>query len=99
MSLSFAYSALAVGVLVWFLLARKFTAKPWDATAPISAFDAHAEGIERPVAAKIGLWVFLGVVTSLFGLFISAYYMRMGMGHGADAALNDWGAITESPLL
>jgi cytochrome c oxidase subunit 3 len=47
----------------------------------------------------MGLWVFMGVMTSLFGLFISAYYMRMGHGHGADAALGDWRALSESPLL
>lgn len=99
MSLTVAYGALLTGVLVWVLLVRKLTAKPWEANAPISPADAHAEGFERPPAAKVGLWVFLAVITSLFGLFMSAYYMRMGHGHGADAPLNDWRAISESPLL
>ncbi len=99
MSLTVAYSSLAIGILIWLFLARKFTAKSWEANSPVSAMDAHADGIERPTAAKVGLWVFLGVITSLFGLFISAYYMRMGMGHGADASLNDWRAVSESPLL
>ncbi|MGT2433227.1 bb3-type cytochrome oxidase subunit III [Cupriavidus basilensis] len=31
----------------------------------------------RRAAASIGLWVFMGVVSSLFGLFIAAYAMRM----------------------
>ena len=35
-------------------------------------------------------WIFLAVITSLFGLFITAYYMRMGHGHGADMPLRDW---------
>jgi cytochrome c oxidase subunit III len=99
MSLTVAYGALLTGVLIWLFLARKFTAKSWEANSPVSPFDAHAEGVERPPAARIGLWIFLGVVTSLFGLFISAYYMRMGKGHGADAALGDWTTITESPIL
>ncbi|HEX5689934.1 MAG TPA: cytochrome c oxidase subunit 3 [Roseiflexaceae bacterium] len=99
MSLTVAYGALLTGVLVWVFLVRKFTAKPWDANSPVSALDAHAEGVERPPPARMGLRVFMAVMTSLFGLFISAYYMRMGHGHGADAALNDWGAIAESPLL
>ena len=31
MSATVAYIALATGVLVWALLVRKFTAKPWEA--------------------------------------------------------------------
>jgi cytochrome c oxidase subunit III len=99
MSLTVAYSALALGILVWFAIARKFTAKSWDTNTPISAADAHEEGVERHPPARIGLYIFMGVMTSLFGLFVSAYYMRMGMGHGADAAVNDWRAISESPIL
>ena len=40
---------------------------------------------------KIGLWVFLAVVTSLFALFISAYAMRMGLA--------DWNPLPEPWLL
>jgi cytochrome c oxidase subunit 3 len=32
------------------------------------------------VPAKVGLWLFLAVITSFFALFISAYGMRMHMG-------------------
>jgi cytochrome c oxidase subunit 3 len=46
-------------------------------------------------APKVGLWVFLGVVTSLFGLFASAYTMRVA-GHGGIAA---WDALDEPGLL
>ena len=99
MSLTVAYGALLTGVLVWVFVVRKFTAKPWEANAPISAADAHEEGFERPPAAKVGLRIFLAVITSLFALFISAYYIRMGGGHGADAPVNDWRAIAEAPVL
>jgi cytochrome c oxidase subunit 3 len=43
--------------------------------------------------AKIGLWVLLAVITSLFSLFISAYYMRMGHAHG------DWIPVAMPRLL
>ncbi|MBC7983520.1 MAG: cytochrome-c oxidase, partial [Candidatus Obscuribacterales bacterium] len=99
MNLTVAYGALLTGVLVWLFLVRKLSAKSWDAHAAISPEDAHAAGAEHTPPTKMGLWVFLGVATSLFGLFISAYYMRMGHGHGADAALGDWRAVTESPIL
>jgi cytochrome c oxidase subunit 3 len=96
MSLTIAYTALVIGVLTWLFLVRRLSAKPW-ATPSGVAIGAADE--QRTPPTKIGLWVFLAVVSSLFGLFISAYYMRMGMGHGADAALNDWGAVSDSPLL
>ena len=96
MSLTVAYTALVVGVLAWLFLVRRLSVKPW---ATPSGVTVGSPDDERTPATKVGLWVFLGVVSSLFGLFISAYYMRMGMGHGADAALNDWRAVSESPLL
>ena len=40
------------------------------------------EGITSS-APKVGLWVFLAVVSSLFGIFASAYMMRMHDAHGA----------------
>jgi len=99
MSLTVAYGALLTGILVWLFLVRKLSAKSWDARTAISPADAHAEGTERTPPTKMGLWIFMGVMTSLFGLFVSAYYMRMGHGHGAETALGDWRAVSESPLL
>jgi cytochrome c oxidase subunit 3 len=43
--------------------------------------DAHAS------AASIGLWVFMGVATSLFSLFITAYVMRMNSSDAVTLAL------------
>jgi cytochrome c oxidase subunit 3 len=51
---------------------------------------------ERFAPAKVGLWVFLAVITSLFGLFISAYHMRMG--HGPLLA-SDWRPFPEPLIL
>ena len=76
-----------MAVVIWWLLRQTIGAQPW-----------LAEGVEdaRPDAsfpppAKIGLWVFLAVVTSLFALFISAYTMRMEVG--------DWNPLPEPGLL
>jgi len=49
---------------------------------------------------RIGLWIFLAVITSLFCLFLSAYYMRMG-SHGEHAmhGTGDWTAIRDPGIL
>ena len=80
MSLAVAFVALLAGVVVWGLLARKLTAKPWERSAAPEEIEAGSTAGLPP--AKIGLWALLAVVTSLFGLFISAYYMRMEHAHG-----------------
>jgi cytochrome c oxidase subunit 3 len=75
MSLSVAIAGLLGGILVWFLLARRLTAKPW---LTIDAQGAVGEGGPTLLpAATIGLLAFLAVVTSLFGLFITAFHMRI----------------------
>lgn len=97
MSATAAYAALALGVLVWALLVRKFTAKPWEMAAEGAAGGRGiAENLPFAAPARVGLWVFLAVVTSLFALFMSAYYMRMGHGHGN---VHDWHALREPTVL
>ena len=81
MSLTVAYAALATGIIVWLVLVTRFRAKPWERQVAATPEGANA----LPFSPKrVGLWVFLAVVTSLFCLFLSAYYMRMGQhaGHG-----------------
>jgi cytochrome c oxidase subunit 3 len=90
-SLTVAYGALITGVVVWFLLVRKLRARSWE-TAGVGADTA----VDRFPPARVGLWVFLAVITSLFALFISAYYMRMGHGHGP---AKDWNAVSEPLVL
>ena len=91
MSLSIAFVALLAGVVVWGLLARRLTAKPWE--TPGSPEDLEAGSAVSPPPAKIGLWILLAVITSLFGLFISAYWMRMEHAHG------DWTPLAVARLL
>jgi cytochrome c oxidase subunit 3 len=90
-SLSVAFVALLAGVVVWGLLARRLTAKPWE--TPGSSEEVEAEGAEGLPPAKVGLWTLLAVITSLFGLFISAYWMRMEHAHG------DWSPLAVPRLL
>ena len=96
MSLWVAYGALLTGVTVWLLLVRKLTARPWE--TQLASSNAGDTGEVTTPPARIGLWVFLAVITSLFGLFVSAYYMRMGHGHGAGLT-HDWSSFTEPPIL
>ena len=91
MSLSVAFVALLAGVVVWGLLARRLTAKPWE--TPGSPEDLEAGSAVSLPPAKIGLWILLAVITSLFGLFISAYWMRMEHAHG------DWTPLAVPRLL
>lgn len=85
MSISVAFIAVIVGLVVWGLLVRRLTSRPWEVQgAPADTGHVDTTGVPP---AKIGLWVLLAVVSSLFGLFISAYYMRMGHAHG------DWSPV------
>jgi cytochrome c oxidase subunit 3 len=53
----------------------RISGKPWLQQGPLDG-DSAAEALPVP-NAKLGLWIFLAVVTSLFGLFLSAFMMRM----------------------
>ncbi len=94
MSLTVAYAALATGIIVWLILVRKLSTKSWEAQ-PASATDVEAP---HWPAQRVGLWIFLAVITSLFGLFTSAYYMRLHGAHGS-AAPTDWAQLSEPPVL
>lgn len=69
--------ALLVGVAVWFFVASRLTAKSWE-----SGEQDGDIGAIRGSPARIGLWIFMAVVTSLFSLFLTAYSMRMHHGLG-----------------
>ena len=69
--------ALLAGVAVWFFVASRLTAKSWE-----SGEQEGDVGVIRAPPARIGLLLFMAVVTSLFSLFLTAYSMRMHHGIG-----------------
>jgi cytochrome c oxidase subunit 3 len=80
LSTTVVFLALLAGVIVWILVVRRLTARSWESRSPAVAVPAGDVGEIRLAPAKLGLLMFLAVVTSLFGLFFSAYSMRMHHG-------------------
>ena len=60
-------------IIAWWLSRQRLMAKPWLEVGAIDDFP-RTGALSLP-AATIGLGVFLAVVSSLFALFISAYFM------------------------
>ncbi|MCZ6503334.1 MAG: cytochrome c oxidase subunit 3 [Gammaproteobacteria bacterium] len=79
----------AVGISYWWLLRQRVLEKPWLTEG--TGVDRREDLASESPTAKTGLIVFLAVVTSMFSLFISAYFMRM--------ELNDWRPLDEPGLL
>jgi len=63
--------------------------KPWE-DQPDTLENLQGGVVSMP-PARIGLWTFLAVATSVFGLFIVAYNFRLG--------LDDWVSIPKPDLL
>jgi cytochrome c oxidase subunit III len=95
-SLTVAFGALGTGIVVWFLIVRRLTVRTWEVQGTALPAEPPATGNR---AAQTGLAFFLAVVTSLFGLFLSAYYIRMGHSHAVAAAPSDWHPVTEPRIL
>ena len=79
----------AVSVSYWWLWRQKILEKPW--TNEGTEADLRDDIGSILPTATTGLILFLAVVTSVFALFISAYFTRM--------ELNDWNPIQEPGLL
>jgi cytochrome c oxidase subunit 3 len=90
LSVPILFLLVAVGAIGWWLFARQLTAKPWEKLQAAADNKYGADGLSV-APARMGLWVFLAVITSFFGLFISAYSMRMMVG--------DWQPVAEPRLL
>jgi cytochrome c oxidase subunit 3 len=96
-----AFGVLSIGVIIWFLLIRKLNTRSWErhgSSVHVRSARGDVGEVETP-PARIALWVFLAVITSLFGLFISAYFIRMGHGHGAMHGISDWRSVNKPPIL
>ena len=92
MQLSSLLIALVTAVVVWVLLVRKLTAKPWAHAGEIG--DVRDIGAVEHPPVRVGLWIFLCVISSLFALFITAYLMRMDPHHATD-----WYSVNKPSVL
>jgi len=88
MTIGLVFLTLLMAVIVWWLFRQTIHVQPWVAQA--AALELRAEAAPRP-AARTALWVFLGVASSLFVLFVSAYAMRLGLA--------DWTPLPRPRLL
>ena len=86
--------SLLLGVTVWWLLIQRLRDKPWTVQGVIPG-SQDPDGLTSS-APKVGLWVFLGMVTSLFLIFAGAYVMRMDHGH---SPLQEWQPVSEPSVL
>lgn len=98
MNLVVATAALLAGIVVWWLAARRLTARPWEAQGTYDGRDA-AELRRGAAPARVGLWVFLAVATSFFTLFIAAYFIRMSPHLVQGVDLRDWRPVEEPAIL
>ncbi len=89
--MSVVWIAMLTAVTVWWLLVRRLRDKPWTTQGVLPT---SQEGITSN-APKVGLWAFLAVVASLFGLFASAYTLRMHDNGG----LVSWQRLDEPSIL
>lgn len=93
--------AMCFAMIVAFVIIRRLQEKPWTQHGVL---EGSQDGLTSS-APKVGLWAFLGVVTSIFTVFIGAYYMRMDMSHGGTAAvdhsheLTGWVPLDEPGIL
>ena len=94
--------AMCFAMIVAFVIIRRLQEKPWTQHG-VLAGSQDRDGLTSS-APKVGLWAFLGVVTSIFTVFIGAYYMRMDMSHGGTAVdhsheLTGWVPLEEPGIL
>lgn len=77
MSIAAAFFAVLAATVAWWLSQQGLMSKPWLEEG--HAVELPGADAPSPPAARLGLWVFLAVVGSLFSLLLSAYSMRLGM--------------------
>lgn len=88
MTIGLVFLSVMMAVIVWWLFRQTINVQPWQAQAAGAAVGGDGAA---PPAAKMALWVFLGVATSLFALFVSAYAMRLNLA--------DWSPLPRPRLL
>jgi len=88
MTIGLVFLTLLMAVIVWWLFRQTLNVRPWQAELAVSQVRG---GTVTAPPAKMALWVFLGVATSLFVLFVSAYAMRLNVA--------DWSPLPRPRLL
>jgi cytochrome c oxidase subunit 3 len=81
------FVALGGAICLWFFLMRRLSAKSWIEKGVIDLQD----GAAGMPAERVGLWMFLAVVTSLFSLFSIMYVER--------STYPDWRPLPDPQLL
>lgn len=94
------FIAMCFSMVVAFVLIRRLQEKPWTQHGIL---EGSQDGLTSS-APKVGLWAFLGVVTSVFLVFIGAYFMRLDASHGgvasgAMAGMASWVPVDEPGVL
>lgn len=91
------FIAMCFSMVVAIILIRRLQEKPWTQHGIL---EGSQDGLTSS-APKVGLWVFLGVVTSVFLIFIGAYFMRLDMSHGgvASGMMEGWMPLDEPGIL
>jgi len=84
--------ALLSAIIVWYLIVRKLTARPW-AVVGSAEYSSDFGPVNQP-AKTVALYLFLASITSLFLLFMTAYIMRMNPHHGSD-----WQSVSKPAIL
>jgi cytochrome c oxidase subunit 3 len=87
MTIGLVFLSLLMAIIVGWLFRQTIHVQPWVAQAGVPGVSV---AFARPVG-RTALWVFLGIASSLFALFISAYAMRLGW--------TDWSPLPRPRLL
>jgi cytochrome c oxidase subunit 3 len=87
------FIAMLTGITIWWLLVQRLKTKPWTEQGVIPG----SQDSFTSSAPKVGLWVFLAMVTSLFLVFVGAYIMRKDHGHGG--GMHQWVPVEDPGVL
>ncbi len=90
MSAAILFALVGAALVGWWVFARQIVVRPWEPEQR-RLDDQHDGSVAAMPSARVGLWVLIAVITSFFGLFMSAYSMRM--------TLADWEPLSEPGLL
>jgi cytochrome c oxidase subunit III len=97
MSVVVGFAGVIAGLAVWWLAVSRLRTRSWEASAA-QQLDAEQPAF-RTASARVGLWVFLAVVTSFFGLLITAYSIRMSPQLVQGAVFQDWRPLRDPQIL